>query len=84
MIEINCPNCGAPIDLTKDKCPYCETPYQHSRLNYSGPRSIPAKPIDMNDVNTTISLFGMGLISANEARRRLRMSPIEKKKTPEV
>ena len=23
----NCPNCGAPIDKSLDKCPYCSTPY---------------------------------------------------------
>lgn len=24
----NCINCGAPIDNTKTKCPYCDTPYK--------------------------------------------------------
>ena len=23
----NCPNCGAAVDLTKNECPYCGTPY---------------------------------------------------------
>lgn len=23
----NCENCGAPIDMETDKCPYCETNY---------------------------------------------------------
>lgn len=23
----NCKNCGAVIDLSVDKCPYCDTPY---------------------------------------------------------
>lgn len=27
MSETNCENCGAPIDTSLMKCPYCETPY---------------------------------------------------------
>lgn len=26
--KTNCPNCGAPIDNGKSKCPYCDTPYR--------------------------------------------------------
>ena len=26
--KTNCPNCGAPIDAGKSKCPYCDTPYR--------------------------------------------------------
>lgn len=26
-MKTNCPNCGALIDLTSSKCPYCDTPY---------------------------------------------------------
>lgn len=26
-MNINCPNCGAPIDNDKHKCSYCGTPY---------------------------------------------------------
>ena len=25
--KTNCPNCGAIVDLTKNECPYCGTPY---------------------------------------------------------
>lgn len=25
--KTNCPNCGAPVDRSRAKCPYCETPY---------------------------------------------------------
>lgn len=28
---MNCQNCGAPIDLSQSKCPYCETPYEKKR-----------------------------------------------------
>lgn len=27
MNRTNCKNCGAPIQLNSDKCPYCHTPY---------------------------------------------------------
>ena len=26
-MDKNCPNCGAPYDVTLDKCPYCSTSY---------------------------------------------------------
>lgn len=25
----NCVNCGAPIDLHRETCPYCDSPYIH-------------------------------------------------------
>lgn len=49
MIEINCPNCGAPIDLTKDKCPYCETPY---------PKEIPLDGEEASHVLRSLLPFG--------------------------
>ena len=30
---MNCVNCGAPIDTTASKCPYCETPYKKDDSN---------------------------------------------------
>ena len=27
MWRRNCPNCGAPYDIDKNKCPYCDTSY---------------------------------------------------------
>lgn len=29
----NCINCGAPIDATNIKCPYCGTPYEYDGFN---------------------------------------------------
>lgn len=26
----NCPNCGAPIDISRSSCEYCGTPYEKS------------------------------------------------------
>lgn len=31
IVETNCPNCGATIDRSLDKCPYCDTPYIRRR-----------------------------------------------------
>lgn len=31
----NCVNCGAAIEMDKDKCPYCGTPYDYSGFNAS-------------------------------------------------
>lgn len=28
--QTNCPNCGAPIDRSRDSCEYCGTPYDKS------------------------------------------------------
>lgn len=28
--QTNCPNCGAPIDRSRDSCEYCGTPYEKS------------------------------------------------------
>ena len=27
----NCPNCGAPIDISRNSCEYCGTPYEKSK-----------------------------------------------------
>lgn len=28
---MNCPNCGAPEDLSAYRCPYCGTPYPREK-----------------------------------------------------
>lgn len=30
-MERNCKNCGAPINVNKSKCDYCDTPYKLGR-----------------------------------------------------
>ena len=30
MNKLNCPNCGAPIDIHRRSCEYCGTPYDNS------------------------------------------------------
>lgn len=32
----NCKNCGAPIDIYTDKCPWCGTPYEALSGSRSG------------------------------------------------
>lgn len=60
----NCPNCGAPVDPSADRCAYCETPYPSARQG-------PLIRIDA----TGITLYGLqverDLMTPNEARRRL-------------
>ena len=67
----NCPNCGAPIDIYKDKCPYCDTPYEFIRGRR---RNIgvydDAIPQQYND------LLSCGAISINEMRELCGLSKI--------
>lgn len=28
LFQTHCKSCGAPVNLDKDKCPYCDMPYQ--------------------------------------------------------
>ncbi len=47
----NCPNCGAPIDIYTDKCPYCDTPYKFIR----GKRA--KVPLYEDSCRETISIY---------------------------
>jgi hypothetical protein len=62
-VTTNCPNCGAPVDPSADRCAYCETPYQTTQR--------PTMRIDA----TGITFYGLqlenGLMTPNEARRCL-------------
>ena len=35
MTKLNCPNCGAPIDIHRRSCEYCGTPYDNSEEVFS-------------------------------------------------
>lgn len=65
----NCPNCGAAVDPEADRCAYCETPY---------PIRLRAElyQIDMQTVAFLVSQVDKGLITPNEARRRLGLQEI--------
>ena len=54
----NCRNCGAPIDIKAEKCPYCDTYYKIA------PEAENSKVFE--DVNKWLS---MGVITINEARK---------------
>ena len=59
----NCPNCGAVIDLTYDKCAYCGTPYRHAVLPLD-----PVQRVEVQGLPHLTQALVMGLVSPNEAR----------------
>lgn len=67
-MHTNCPNCGAPIQLYADKCPYCDTPYRISIRAELYQTEI--------DIAKITRLLEMGLITQNEARERLGLPTI--------
>lgn len=62
----NCPNCGAPIDITVDKCAYCGTYYEKF------PEA--EKQKDAYDLCKQIR---MGLMTVNEARKLMGLEVLE-------
>ena len=66
----NCPNCGAPADLTAKSCPYCGTPYPKPRKTAQAV-AIAEPPTLHIDGAGLAACVDMGLITRNEARRRL-------------
>lgn len=66
----NCQNCGAPVDPTADRCAYCGTPYPWAvKTAYeAAPVQIIMDPREIARVSRALDL---GLITRNEARRRL-------------
>lgn len=71
----NCPNCGAPVDLTRDACPYCDTPYPRIRK----PPVAAAVAIEMDGAAFAQLIekeINGGFITPNEARRRLGLPSI--------
>ena len=53
MTRLNCPNCGAPIDIHRRDCEYCGTPYdlKDREVLYADnqPFYIYQDPIEWND-----------------------------------
>lgn len=56
---LNCKNCGAPIDLSKSKCPYCDTPYMKEKHNKK--KSNYYYRVDRNGMIQFIPKYGMVL-----------------------
>lgn len=64
----HCPNCGAPIDPTRDRCEYCDSAYlfrEETKLQ------ITADAITFSCGQTVAAAFSAGVMTANEARRAL-------------
>lgn len=60
----NCPNCGAPVDIRAEKCPYCDTPYEFIR----GMRRRTAGVHDDTILQQCKDLLLCGAISINDMR----------------
>lgn len=70
----NCPNCGAPVDLTVDSCPYCDTPYPRPR---KAAAAVLIEPVTLHiDGAKLAAAVAEGIITSNEARRRLGLREI--------
>lgn len=54
---MNCRNCGAPIDISRDTCAYCDSPYVE-------------KPRDRFDIdyNGLLSVMQNSILTPNEIR----------------
>ncbi len=64
----NCPNCGAVRDLEAKRCPYCDTPYINNGVPDAPPVTVEIDPRSLARITQGLDL---GLITPNEARRRL-------------
>ena len=64
----NCPNCGAPI--TGPVCEYCGTSFRGLRATVPG---IIDDACDIPDAAKIIHMLDKGLITANEARKMMRL-----------
>lgn len=66
---VNCPNCGAPIEPTSSKCPYCDTPYT---LNMLAAFATPTEHKDVLYADDKpieyAKLVESGVMTPNEAR----------------
>jgi hypothetical protein len=69
----NCQNCGAPVDLTADKCPYCDTPYPRPRKT----KTAQAEAVHIEiDGRALAKCVKDGIFSQNEARRLMGLPQI--------
>ena len=69
-MRTHCQSCGAPVDLHTEKCAYCDTPYP---WKMAAPEPLTFE-IDVAKLHKSVNhMMASGLITANEARRRLRL-----------
>ena len=69
---INCPNCGAPVEPLTDRCPFCNTPYPRPR---KAAQAV-AVPEIVLDTEALVQHINMGIMTPNEARRRMGFPPV--------
>lgn len=71
----NCPNCGAVREPAESRCPYCGTPYPRDRKAAEAV-AVP-EPVtihmDAGQLSRCSQLLDLGLITPNDARRRMGM-----------
>lgn len=71
----NCQNCGAVREPAESRCPYCGTPYPRDRKAAQAV-AIP-EPVtihmDAGQLSMCSQRLDLGLITPNEARRRMGM-----------
>ena len=67
-MRTHCQSCRAPVDLHAEKCAYCGTPYP---WKWAAPESVTIE-LDVAKLHESVNhMMASGLITANEARRRL-------------
>lgn len=73
-IPTNCPNCGAPVDLSAGHCAYCDTPYTFA---LRGVIRMDANGITFYEAQTVVALSQAGIMTPNEARRACGLPEME-------
>lgn len=68
MERTNCPNCSAVIDPEADRCAYCGTPYANKPTT--------GGPVIHFDGAALARAVDRGLLTVNEARRRLGLKEV--------
>lgn len=72
-LATHCPNCGAPIDLARKTCAYCDSPYIFAR---GSKVEITADAITFSTDGAVVASFYNGVITANEARRLMSLPEV--------
>lgn len=70
----NCPNCGAVREPAESRCPYCGTPYPKDRKTVLAADLLEDTTIHLEVgqiAEITCRQLDLGLITPNEARRRM-------------
>ena len=55
--QTNCPNCGAPIDISRSSCEYCGTPYEKEVYLVEAPNDQELKTISYKADRETLTLL---------------------------